>query len=120
MNGIRVARGTVVLIAVAVLGAACGGDGQTTGPPPAGTTRVVMRDNVFDPTTLTIASGAPLQMVNQGASIHDLKIEGTDFDVDVNAGETETETVEVPPGTYQMVCTFHIPEGMTGTITVTE
>jgi plastocyanin len=119
MSGIRFARSMVILTALALLGTACGGDEPPTGPPPAGTTRVVMRDNAFDPTSLTIDSGGQLQMVNEGASIHDLRIEGTDFDVDVNAGETETEAVEVPPGEYEMVCTFHIAEGMTGTITVT-
>lgn len=58
-------------------------------------------------------------MVNDGAALHNVTIEGTDFDHDVNAGETETETVEVPPGDCRMFCKYHEALGMEGTITIT-
>lgn len=119
MRGMRFAGVVVILMALALLGAACGGDDGTTDGQ-GGANRLVMRDNVFEPTTLTVASGAQLELVNEGAAIHNLTIEGTDVDTDVNAGETQTVSVDVPAGEYEMVCSFHVAEGMTGTITVTE
>jgi plastocyanin len=120
MRRMRFARVAVILMALALLGAACGGGDGTTDGQQGGANRLVMRDNVFEPTTLTIASGAQLELVNEGVAIHNLTIEGNDVDTDVNAGETQTVSVDVPAGEYEMVCSFHVAEGMTGTITVTE
>jgi plastocyanin len=129
----KIARIAPLLAALTLIGSACGGDEpttggttppateptETTGSPPAGAVTLTMTDNVFDPVDVTIASGADLEMVNDGAALHNVTIEGTDFDKDVNAGETETETVEVAPGDYRMVCEYHVALGMEGTITVT-
>jgi plastocyanin len=78
-----------------------------------------MTDNAFSPVDVTIAADGTLEMVNDGAALHNVTIEGTDFDKDVNAGETETESVEVAPGEYTMICKYHVSIGMEGTITVT-
>jgi plastocyanin len=126
----RFARIGALLAALALIGAACGGDEPTTDgttPPPtettespaAGSVTLTLTDNAFDPVDVTIASEADLEMVNDGAALHNVTIEGTDFDHDVNAGETETETAEVPPGDYRMFCKYHEALGMEGTITVT-
>lgn len=131
----RFARIAALLAALTLVGVACGGDEPTTvgttppttgttsptetGSPTGGTSTLTLTDNVFDPAAVTVASGAELEMVNSGAAIHNVTIEGTDFDKDVNAGETETETVEVAPGEYRMFCKYHVSIGMEGTITVT-
>jgi plastocyanin len=129
----RIARIAALLAALTLVGAACGGDEpttggttppptgptETTGSPPAGAVTLTMTDNVFDPVDVTIASGGELEMVNAGAALHNVTIEGTDFDKDVNAGETETEAVEVSAGEYRMFCEYHEALGMEGTLTVT-
>jgi plastocyanin len=129
----RIARIAALLAALTLIGSACGGDEPTTGgttpptteptetteSPPAGAVTLTMTDNVFDPVDVTVASGAELEMVNDGAALHNVTIEGTDFDKDVNAGETESEAVEVPAGEYRMFCEYHETLGMEGTITVT-
>jgi plastocyanin len=135
----RFARIAALLAALTLVGVACGGDEPTsvgttppttgttsptespteTGSPTAGAVTLTMTDNVFDPVDVTIASGAELEMVNNGAALHSVTIEGTDFDKDVNAGETETESVDVPAGSYRLICKYHVSIGMEGTITVT-
>lgn len=122
----RFARIAALLAVLTLVGVACGGDEPTTAPPAtetgsptAGAVVLTMTDNVFSPVDVTIASGAELQMVNDGAALHNVTIEGTDFDMDVQAGETMTATVDVDPGEYRMICEYHESAGMEGTITVT-
>jgi plastocyanin len=132
MDMMRFARIAALLAALTLVGVACGGDEPTTTPPatetttpeetaspPAGAVTLTMTDNVFAPVAVTIAAGGELEMVNDGAALHNVTIEGTDFDIDVQAGETLTETVEVAPGEYRMFCEYHETVGMEGTITVT-
>jgi plastocyanin len=133
MRKIGIARLAAVLAVLALAATACGGDDaatppatetttpEETGSPTGGgeTVTVSLQDNVFDPVDVTVASGAELEMVNEGQALHNLTISGTDFDKDVQAGETETETVEVPAGEYDMICEYHESIGMVGTITVT-
>jgi plastocyanin len=98
--------------------AACGGDGDTTSPgatspgatsPPAAGTTLVMKDNVFDPTTFTIATGNRITLKNEGANPHNFSVEGQELN----------EDFELPAGTYTMFCRFHRAGGMEGTLTVT-
>jgi plastocyanin len=105
--------------------AACGGDdgGSTTSPgqtsPPASGSALVLKDNMFEPTDFTIQTGTRITLKNEGAAMHNLTVEGQDFNKDVNPGETENEDFEVPAGTYTMFCRFHRAVGMEGTLTVT-
>jgi plastocyanin len=105
--------------------AACGGDdgGSTTSPgqtsPPASGSTLVLKDNVFEPTDFTIQTGTRITLKNEGAAMHNLTVEGQDFNKDVNPGETENEDFEIPAGTYTMFCRFHRAVGMEGTLTVT-
>jgi plastocyanin len=104
---------------------ACGGDngGSTTSPgqtsPPASGSTLILKDNAFEPTDFTIQTGTRITLKNEGAAIHNLTVEGQDFNKDVNAGETENEDFEIPAGTYTMFCRFHRAAGMEGTLTVT-
>src|SRR5687767_153050 len=65
--------------------AACGGDdgGSTTSPgqtsPPASGSTLVLKDNVFEPTEFTIQSGTRITLKNEGAALHNLTVEGQDF-----------------------------------------
>jgi plastocyanin len=101
--------------------AACGGgggdadDGDGDGAT-AGST-VTMRDNTFAPADPVIAGGA-VELVNEGESPHTFTVEGEAVDVEVAAGETVTETIDLAPGTYTLFCEFHRGQGMEGTLTV--
>jgi plastocyanin len=104
--------------------AACGGDGATPASPgqttePASGTTLVMKDNMFEPADFTIQSGTRITLKNEGAALHNLTVEGQDFNKDVNPGETENEDFEIPAGSYTMFCRFHRAQGMEGTLTVT-
>ncbi len=121
----------VAVAALMLLGVACGGGGaeDTAAPGPQGTTpterattpaasTLVMRDNEFVPSDFTIQAGSQITLRNEGQAPHTFTVEGQNVDHEVQAGETETESLELEPGTYDFVCTFHEGAGMTGTLTV--
>ncbi|HEX2090155.1 MAG TPA: cupredoxin domain-containing protein [Actinomycetota bacterium] len=119
----------LAVAALAVLGAACGGGGESAAPAPQGTTPteaatspagdpLVMRDNEFVPSSFTIQAGSEITLQNDGQAPHTFTVEGQTIDQEVQAGETETESIELEPGTYDFVCRFHEAAGMTGTLTV--
>jgi plastocyanin len=93
--------------------AACGGGGGGA----AETSTVTMRDNTFVPTDPVITAG-DVELVNEGDSPHTFTVEGADVDVEVDAGQTVTESVDLAPGTYTLFCEFHRGQGMEGTLTV--
>lgn len=136
----------VAVMLVAALAAGCGGRGaqQPAQPPqPAGEAspaapaaqppaggnivRIVMKDNVYEPATVTIKAGQEYEFVapNEGTTVHNLIIQakdqvGQDFasDIAVNAGQESKFKVKIDKeGTYKMVCTYH-PE-MVGEVKVT-
>jgi plastocyanin len=124
--------------AFAIVGVACGGgsSNQTTTQPPVTTTQtsespsgspsggstggttLTLKDNVFDPATITEAAGAQITVMNAGGTLHNFSVEGQNIDKDIQPGETETEDLGLPAGTYTMFCKYHRPVGMEGTLTV--
>jgi plastocyanin len=114
---------------VVVLGA-CGGSstpsstpttsppGEATSPPASGEA-LVMKDFMFEPMDFTLGSGARITIRNEGSALHNLTVEGQDFTKDVSPGETETEDLELPAGSYSIFCRFHRAQGMVGTLTIT-
>jgi plastocyanin len=84
---------------------------------------LTQNDNSFSPDCLIVLGGQGLELVNQGANRHNLTIEGTDVDLDVEPGDTtRTEAIGgiVEPGSYEFFCTFHQSFGMDGEITVSD
>ena len=75
-------------------------------------------DNAFEPGAATVAAGE-IELVNDGSSPHNFSVDGTDVDVDVEAGEDGHATLDLEPGSYTMFCSFHRTQGMEGTLTVT-
>ena len=116
----RFMRWTLVLSLVAVLGAACGGGGNGGGEEGGGegaaTDQLVMVDNAFEPSELTVESGVTLTVTNDGAAAHTFTMEEQEIDVTVPPGGESPVDVTLDAGDYPFVCTFH-PE-MTGTLTV--
>jgi plastocyanin len=114
-----VARIAVVIGAALVL-AACGGDdGNGGGGGDGGAAgSLSMVDNAFEPADLTVAAGSSLDVSNDGQAAHNITIEGTDIDEDVEPGQSTSVMIDAEPGEYTMFCEFHRSGGMEGTVTV--
>lgn len=130
------------LVAMALLIAACGGDGDDAGNddggPSAASIDVVATDFVFDPDAHVVDEGSTVsfEMVNAGSVEHNwvLLTAGTtvasEDEVTANntvvefksgAGETVTGTFTAPAaGSYQVVCTIagHLAAGMEAQLVV--
>lgn len=92
-------------------------DGPASNGSAATVASITMRDFAFDPADPTVAAG-DVELVNAGESPHNLTIDGEGVDVDVDAGETTTQTLDLAPGTYEIYCEFHRSQGMEGTLTI--
>lgn len=102
---------------------ACGGSddsGSTGGDTGATAVTIEAGDLFFDPTTLSVsADGVEITLQNTGLIEHDFVIDELGVDIHTEAGETVTETVTLPAGTYDFYCSVpgHREAGMEGTIT---
>jgi plastocyanin len=86
---------------------------------------VAMLDQMrFEPETLTVQAGdeVTILLTNDGAITHNMSIEDTDVDVDLDGGEEETITFTAPdsPGEFKIWCAIpgHEAAGMIGTLVV--
>jgi plastocyanin len=114
---VRITR--VLLLALAALVPSC--DGETVPPEPctdpAPANSVELADFVFRPDCLSADSGATIALDNTGDAPHTFTVEGTDVDVNLDAGSSGAADLgTVDPGTYAVTCTFH-PQ-MEATLTV--
>jgi len=113
---------SALAFSVVLLLAACGGDDGGTaaaaGPNEGSTpSTVTLLDNEYEPTEPVIATG-DVELVNEGESPHTFTVEGEDVNVEVEAGQTTTATVDLAPGTYTLFCEFHRSQGMETTLTI--
>ncbi len=109
------------------LGATPEGTPAGEGTPIAGSDgaafEVGMYDLYFEPADLTIPANTDVMVtaINAGAAQHNWAVEGTDFATPiVNGGITESVTVNLPAGTYEVLCEVpgHAAAGMVGVLTV--
>jgi plastocyanin len=108
-------------VAAALVLAACGGGeegGGGTSAEGGGATSLSMVDNAFEPGTLTVSSGATVEVSNDGEAPHNITVEGQGIDEDVEAGQSASVTFDLEPGDYTMFCEYHRDAGMEGTLTV--
>jgi len=108
------------------------GGGDAT-PAPPGALAIVMTDNKFDVTELTVTANTEviIQLKNDGAALHNVDVAlsgsfptgickkgepGCSDPASIRSGQSGTVTLNLAPGTYDFRCDFHIVE-MTGTIT---
>ena len=84
---------------------------------------ITANDNAFSPDCLIVLAGQGLQIVNEGFNRHNLTIDGSEVDLDVEPDdELRTEAIggQVEPGTYDFFCSYHRSLGMDGEITITD
>jgi plastocyanin len=116
------------MVALTLLGAACGGDepeGQPDGgeetaapsesPSESGGADLTIVDFGFSPSDLSVTEGQTITVTNIGETSHTFTTDDDAVDETIGAGETvEIELAGVTSGGF--VCRFH-PQ-MTGTLTV--
>ena len=83
---------------------------------------VRLSDFKLDPSTVTIAAGGSINVMNAGTTGHNLAIKDTVLKtptIDAN-GSADLPLSDLAPGTYTMYCAIpgHEAAGMTGTLTV--
>jgi plastocyanin len=102
---------------------AAGGDADTDSASSSGVT-VGATEFAFDPEDFSLPADEDVELTleNNGVVEHDIVVEELDDRelVYANAGETVTETVNIPAGTYAFYCSIpgHRAAGMEGTLTV--
>lgn len=130
-------RAMFAILAVALTAAACSSGGTpasspqppTTPPSPSGqpsppggpTVTLTEADFQFSPANLVISKSQGLTISNQGPSLHNFTVQGTQVDIDVQPGSTDNlEAIgqAVPVGEHPFFCKYHQARGMVGVITV--
>ena len=103
------AVGAAAALALNSLGETAAGDVRP-GPATSGASKVVMRDNVFEPTTASVAAGTPveIEIPNSGPASHNFTSEALNVSTGpMQAGDVKTVSVTVPSGRTQFICTWH-------------
>jgi plastocyanin len=82
---------------------------------------VDLNDDYFNPKDITISNGKTTTLIlkNKGQKEHTFTVEKLGIDVEVQPGKEKTITVKPnKPGTYKLICRYHINEGMVGKVIV--
>src|SRR5712692_1856579 len=85
-----------------------GGSGSSpSSPASANTIQQGAGGYVFAPSRLTVKKGSTLTVTNVGTASHTFTITGKGVNVVNNPGQSQTVTINLAPGTYQFICTYH-------------
>jgi plastocyanin len=80
---------------------------------------VSLNNYLFDPGTVRVGSGDVVAVRNGNARTpHTFTVAGEDVDLELAPLTTETVTIDLAPGTYELICRFHESLGMTATLKV--
>ena len=122
-----------ILVATALVLAACSSSGSTTPTTKAASTPTTMsgstssastaRDAItiknfsFAPSTVTVAPGATVTVTNKDQVAHTITSTKGNFNTgDIGSGQSKTFTAPNTPGSYPYICSIH--QYMTGTLVV--
>jgi len=72
----------------------------------------------FSPSTVTVHQGQAITLTNVSDTAHTFTVTGQGIDIETMPGTTDKVTIDLPPGTYPIVCRFHESMGMKGTLVV--
>jgi plastocyanin len=91
-----------------------------TGATANGDVSVSLNNYLFDPATVRVSSGDVVAVRNANAKTpHTFTVVGENVDLELAPLTTETTTIDLAPGTYQLICRFHESLGMKATLKVT-
>lgn len=80
---------------------------------------VSLNNYLFDPATVRVSTGDVVAVRNANAKTpHTFTVVGEDVDLELAPLTTETTTIDLAPGTYQLICRFHESLGMKATLKV--
>lgn len=112
-----VAAAALALALVAVSGSVLARATVTSDDAVASDVAVPIADIAF-PDTITAGSSDTLYVDNRDPVRHDLTVVGTDVAVDLPPGAARRLAVDLPVGTYDVICTVPGHEAMTSTLVV--
>jgi plastocyanin len=93
-----------------------GGENDGGGGEAAATVQV--NNFLFAPSDIEVVAGSEIEVENGNASTpHTFTVEGTDIDLELSPMDSEDVTIDLDPGSYEVLCRFH--GQMTATLTVT-
>ncbi len=97
-----------------------GGSGEGGGSGAAAAAVPVALNEFSITQPLEVVPGGALEVRNDGSQVHNLVIEGDGRTADLSGGESETLTVDLAEGTYEVYCDIsgHRESGMEGKLTV--
>lgn len=102
-------------------GGATSAGGNTPAPgAPGGTVTVTLQNFAFNPASISGSVSGTMIVKNADSALHNVTIEGTAVDQDIDPGQTFTFTPPAPfdPGTYNVFCKYHKSQGMVAVLTV--
>lgn len=82
---------------------------------------IEMNDDYFNPKDITIPNGNTTTFIlkNKGKKEHTFTVEELRIDAEVQPGKEKTITVKpTKAGTYELICRYHVQEGMVGKVIV--
>ncbi|AZV43035.1 cupredoxin domain-containing protein [Peribacillus asahii] len=82
---------------------------------------VELNDDYFNPKVITITNGRTTTLIlkNKGTKKHTFTVEKLGIDAEVQPGKENTITVKPnKTGTYDLICRYHLQEGMVGKVIV--
>ncbi|MFB5284044.1 cupredoxin domain-containing protein [Peribacillus sp. Hz7] len=85
------------------------------------TIEVELNDDYFNPKVITITNGRTTTLIlkNKGTKKHTFTVEKLGIDAEVQPGKENTITVKPnKTGTYDLICRYHLQEGMVGKVIV--
>jgi plastocyanin len=95
-----------------------GGGGEDDGGGGSAAVTVQVNNFLFAPSNIEVAAGSEIEVKNGNANTpHTFTVEGTNIDLELSPMDSEDVTIDVDPGSYDVICRFH--GQMTATLTVT-
>jgi plastocyanin len=80
---------------------------------------VSLNNYLFDPGTVKVGTGDVVAVRNGNARTpHTFTVVAEDVDLELAPLTTESVTIDLAPGTYELICRFHESLGMTATLKV--
>jgi uncharacterized cupredoxin-like copper-binding protein len=82
---------------------------------------VELNDDYFNPEEIILPNNRTTKLLlkNKGKKEHTFTVEKLGIDVELQPGEEKTITLKPEnPGTYELICRYHVKEGMVGKVII--